>query len=645
MTESPLTLAGDFTAPSRQDWETEVLKVLNRRRPEGKELSIEQAMKRLTTVTVDELVIDPLYTKESREKSRARSISSEADEGVDERSEEHTKENVPLGYPSVTPFTRGTSLRTGTIHAWDITQLHEDPDVAFSNKAVLEDLTKGATSLWLRVDADAIAPDDLAGVLAGVLPELARLRVTSRTSQLAAAKALADFWRASGQAATVGGSLGVDALGHTAVTGEEPEFGPQREWVATALREFPKARAMVVDTLPYDDAGAGDVDVLAFAIATGVEYLRDLEQAGISPEQAFSQVAFRVPANADQFLTIARLRALRRLWARVGEVSGVPAGKRGAIQLAVTSWRMITRDDPWVNLLRGTIATFGAAVGGAESITVLPHDTAWGLPTEFSRRMSRNIQLLAAEESNVGRVTDPAGGSWYVENLTDQLAHKAWARFGEIEAAGGMAVALTQGRVAEWIESTVAARAARLSTRKQPITGVSMFPGTNEQPLDVRPRPAAPDLAGLARHRDSELFEALRDRVAGAAKKPVVFLACLGARRDFGPREQFTSNVLLVAGIDHPSSEGGTPAEIVEQVKLAGATTVILCSSGKVYAAQAIEVAQALKDAGITKVLIAGRLKEIGADDAASLIDGEIFDGMDVAGFLTATLDELGVAK
>lgn len=617
MTESPLTLAGDFASPSRQDWEAEVLKVLNRRRPEGKELSIEQAMKRLTTTTVDDLVIDPLYTYSDRD----------------------------LGHPGVTPFTRGTSLRTGTIHSWDITQLHEDPDVGYTNAAVLTDLTRGAVSLWLRVDPDAIAPGDVAGVLAGVMPELARLRVSSRTQQVAAAKALADFWRASGHAAEVGGSLGLDALGQAALTGEAPEFGPQREWVATGLAEFPKARAIAVDSLLYDDAGAGDVDVLAFAIATGVEYLRDLEAAGISPEAAFTQIAFRVPANADQFMTIARLRALRRLWARVGEVSGVPAGRRGAIQLAVTSWRMITRDDPWVNLLRGTIATFAAATGGAESITVLPHDTAWGLPTDFSRRMTRNIQLLAAEESNLGRVADPAGGSWYVESLTDQLAQRAWARFTEIEASGGMASALADGRVADWIADTVGKRATRLASRKQPITGVSMFPAANEQPLDVRPRPARPEQGGLQPHRDSELFEALRDRVAASATKPIVFLACLGARRDFGPREQFTSNVLQVAGIEHPSSEGGTPPEIVEQVKLAGATKVILCSSAKVYAAQAVEVARALKDAGISTVWIAGRRTETADDAAADLIDGEIFDGMDVAGFLAGTLDELGVAQ
>ncbi|MFT3861798.1 methylmalonyl-CoA mutase family protein [Micropruina sp.] len=619
MTESPLTLAGDFSAPSRQDWEAEVLKVLNRRRPEGKELSIEQAMKRLTTTTVDDLIIDPLYST--------------------------TSAGPDLGHPGVMPFTRGTSLRTGTIHAWDITQLHEDPDVGYSNAAVLTDLNRGAVSLWLRVDPDAIAAADVAGVLAGVLPELARLRVSSRIDQVTAAQALAGFWRASGKASAVGGSLGLDALGHAALTGQAPEFGPQRDWVATGLAEFPKARAIAIDGLLYDDAGAGDVDVLAFAIATGVEYLRDLEADGISPERAFSQIAFRVPANADQFMTIARLRALRRLWARVGEVSGVPAAARGAVQLAVTSWRMITRDDPWVNLLRGTIATFAAATGGAESITVLPHDTAWGLPTEFSRRMTRNIQLLAAEESNLGRVADPAGGSWYVESLTDQLARRAWARVGEIEAAGGMAKALAQGRVADWIGETVAKRAVRLASRKQPITGVSMFPAEHEQPLEVRPRPVHPRQGGLQPHRDSEVFEALRDRVAASDHKPQVFLACLGARRDFGPREQFTANVLLVVGIERPSSEGGTASEIVEQVRRAGATTVILCSSARVYATQAIEVATALKAAGVDTVLIAGRRSETAADCAVDVIDGEIFDGMDVAGFLAGTLDKLGVAK
>ena len=617
MTDTPLLLAGDFAVPTREEWEAEVLKVLNRRRPEGKELSIEKAMSRLRTITVDGLTIEPLYTDPSG----------------------------PLGHPGVMPFTRGTTVKTGEMTAWDIRQLHEDPDAEVSSREALADLERGGTSLWLRVGSDAIAAQDVSRVLAGVRTDLAPIVVSSSEDQVVAAKALAAVWREAGTGATARGNLGLDALALAAVTGEAADLGVHAEWVKAVLAELPGVRALTVDVLPYDNAGAGDVDQLAFAVATGVEYLRDLEAAGVSPQAAFAQIEFRVSANADQFMTIARLRALRRLWARVGEVSGVPAANRGAVQHAVTSLRMVTRDDPWVNLLRGTIATLSAAVGGAESITCLPFDTAQGLPNEFSRRMARNTQLVAADESNIGRVGDPAGGSWYVESLTNQLAEKAWAEFQGIEAAGGMADALGSGRVAEAIATTSSARAKRLATRKQPITGVSMFPMKDEQPLEIRPRPAAPVVSGLRPVRDSEVFEAVRDRSAGAETPPAVFLACLGARRDFGGREMFASNVLLVGGIAFPVSEGGTQDEVAAQAAASGARMAILCSSAKVYAAQAMDVARALKSAGVETVFIAGRKTEVGAEDVDSVIDGEVFDGMDVVAFLEGTLDRLGVAK
>lgn len=622
MTDNTITLAGDFQAPTREKWEAEVLKVLNRRRPPGTELTLEKGMSRLRTTTVDGLVIEPLYT--------------EADAPA-------------LGVPGQAPFTRGSELRKGEVSAWDIRQLHEDPNVTTTNAAVLEDLKAGATGIWLRVGAGAIAASDVSAALAGVLPHLCRISVSSTSDQAEAAQALVEFWRASGKQAEVSGSLGIDPLGHQAVTGEKADLSVLAEWVKVR-DELPKVLPVVVDATGYDNAGAGDVDQLAFAVATGIAYLRALAEAGVPAAEAFDALAFRVAASADQFLSIARLRALRRLWARVGEVLEVPADKRGAYQHAVTSWRMITRDDPWVNLLRGTIATFAAAVGGAEAITTLPYDTAQGLPSAFARRMARNTQLIAAEESNLGRVEDPAGGSWYVESLTNQLAEAAWKRVQEIEAAGGMAAALDAGTIAGWIAETVSQRRQRLATRKQPITGVSMFPPEHEEPLeDVVPRPAQPPLGGLPTARDSELFEGLRDRTrkhtADTGTRPGVFLACLGARRDFGPREQFTSNVLLVAGLAHPSSEGGTAEEIVAQVKEAGAPMVILCSSGKVYAEQAIEVAKALRAAGVAHVWIAGRKTETGSDEADQVLSGEIFDGMDVAGFLTDTLDKLGVAK
>ncbi|HEX2858004.1 MAG TPA: methylmalonyl-CoA mutase small subunit [Propionibacteriaceae bacterium] len=615
MTESPLSLAGDFAQPTREEWESEVLKVLNRRRPPGKELSLDQALARLRTTTVDGLTIEPLYVDTDQ----------------------------PLGYPGVMPFTRGNKVKSGAMTGWDAAALHEDPDVTFTNDEVLRDLANGATSIWLRVDPDAVAPDEVAAALAGVRPELAPVRVSSRTDQDAAALALADFWLASGRADEVMGNLGLDAMSLAVLSGTVPDLSLHRVWVERARQEFPKARALVVDTLALHNAGAGDVDEVAYAIATGVEYLRDLASAGVPAAEAARQILFRLAATDDQFTTIAKFRALRRLWARVLEVLGVPEAQRGAVTHAVTSWRMITRDDPYVNLLRGTIAAFSAAVGDAEILTVLPFDTAHGLPTKASRRFARNTQLVAMEESNIGRVNDPAGGSYYVEQLTDQVALKAWSKFQALERAGGMGVAVATGAVRDQVAATVAERAKRLATRKQPITGVSTFPLQSERDVEVRTRPEAPVPAGLAPHRDSEVFEALRDRAA--ASRTTVFLACLGERRDFGPREQFTSNLCLVAGLNAPESEGGTPDEIARQVLAADARMVILCSSAKVYAEQAVTVARTLKAAGVETVHIAGRRAETGSPEADDVIDGEVFDGMNVVDFLASTLDLLGAAK
>ncbi|MDR2929637.1 MAG: methylmalonyl-CoA mutase family protein [Propionibacteriaceae bacterium] len=625
MTDERMVLAGDFPTPTREQWEREVLKALNRKRPPGSELTIEQAMKRLTTRTVDGIEIDPLYLKP-------------ADQVV--------------GYPAQTPFTRGSELPGES--AWIVAQLHEDGDVARTTKAIGDDLSAGGTGVWLRVDSDAVAAKDVAAVLDRVDPDAAAVYVSSVDEQSKAAQALLD-WLTSKDATDPVGGLGLDPIGAAAVIGvtDASEItgwmtDHLAEWVAKA-EVYPRLRALSVDATVYDNAGAGDVDQLAFAIATGIEYVRVLVDAGVSPTAAFDQILFRVSATADEFLTIARLRALRRLWARVGEVLEVDEDHRGAIQHAVTSGRVLTKDDPWVNLLRATIGTFSAGVGGAEVMTVLPHDTAYGLPTTFSRRIARNIQLLTAEESHVGAVKDPAGGAWVFEALTEQIATKAWERVQQIEAGGGMSQALTGSLVAQWIDQTATERAKRLATRKLPLTGVSMFPKQNEEPLtDFIARPAGVKRAGLTIHRDSEVFEGLRDRSraweASTGRKPTVLLACLGSRRDFGPREQFTTNLLLVGGVDFPEIEGPAPDQIVAEAAKQGAGMVILASSGKVYAAQAIDAAQAAKDAGLT-VWIAGRKQEIGDERADALIDGEIFDGMDVVAFLTDTLNRLGVAK
>ncbi|WP_040157877.1 methylmalonyl-CoA mutase small subunit [Nigerium massiliense] len=618
-----LNLAGAFSKATDEQWEAEVLKVLNRGRPDDKQLDIEQALKRLTATTLDGIQIPPLYTREDAE--------------------------GPLGFPGVMPFTRGSAPRTGEAIAWGVRQLHEDPDLDVTKRAVLDDLERGATSVWLRVDPDAVPSDSLATALEGVQLDLAAVRVSSTYDQDAAADALLKVLRGSGlDAASLKGNLGIDALKFAAQHGTVPDLSPHRRWVAEVKDAFPGVVALTVDVLPYHGAGANDAQEIAFAVATGIEYLRDLDEAGMAPAEAITQLEFRVAATTDQFETIAKLRALRRIWARVAEECGVPENLRGAHVHAVTSPRMMAKVDPYVNILRTTIATFGAAAGGADAITVLPFDHANGLPTPFSRRIARNVQVIAAEESHLGRVSDPAGGSWYVESLTDELAKKAWADVQEIEANGGMVQALSSGEVANRIATVNEERSKGLANRSIGLTGVSMFPASGEKPLDAKPRPEAPALGGLKQIRDAEVFEHLREaswkHADATGNPPQVFLACLGAQRDFGARQGFASNVVLVGGLGIVESHGGTPAEIAKQATDAGAKIVVLCSSAKVYAEQAVPVAQALRDAGVERIYLAGNLKEAG-EVPEGLIDGTISLGMNVVEFLDSTFDLLGVTR
>lgn len=518
-----MTLAAHFPEQTQEQWRDLVAGVVNKGRPEDQHLSADEAVASMRTHLVGGLDVEPLYTKAS--------------------------DPAPLGVPGAMPFTRGRTLRDADV-PWDVRQLHDDPDAAATRRLVLADLENGVTSVWLHVGADGLAPADVAEALADVQLNLAPVVVSSWDDQTAAAEAL--YAVLSGSAAA-SGNLGLDPIGAAARLGGAPDLTPLADFVRR-VKGTGEIRAITVDSRPYADAGATVVDEIAFALATGVAYLRHLESEGIDVTEAFRHIEFRVSASADQFLTAAALRALRRAWARIGESIGVDEKARGAFTHAVTSARMFTRDDAWTNILRSTLATFGASLGGADAITVLPFDTVSGLPTPFSRRIARNTQILLAEESNVARVTDPAGGSWYVETLTDDLAKAAWAAFQEVETAGGMVEALANAVVTQRIAASVAERDTALATRTTPITGVSTFPLAGEKPLarvargELHTQPNA-----LAPHRDSSIFEALRDRSAAYATEhghaPRVTVPTLDVPRAADKRIDAV-NLLTVAGIE-----------------------------------------------------------------------------------------------
>jgi methylmalonyl-CoA mutase len=315
----------------------------------------------------------------------------------------------------------------------------------------------------------------------------------------------------------------------------------------------------------------------------------------------------------------------------VAEVCGAAAAGAQK-QHAVTSPVMMARRDPWVNMLRTTVAALAAGVGGADSVTVLPFDDALGLPNAFARRIARNTSTILIEESHLSRVIDPAGGSWYVERLTDELAHAGWEFFRTIEQAGGQAAALRDGTVRSRLAGTWAARSAKLARRKEPVTGVSEFPDLAEKPVVREPAPEQAS-GGLPRVRIDDAFEALRARsdahLAATGSRPRIFLAALGPAAAHTARLTFASNLFQAGGIE-PVTEG--------TFEESGARDVCLCSSDTLYGEQAEAVAETLRAAGAEQVFLAGR------PGSYAGVDSYVFAGCDAVAVLSAALDRMGVS-
>ncbi|MFD3543130.1 methylmalonyl-CoA mutase family protein [Streptomyces sp. NPDC058662] len=611
-----LSLAAEFPDATHEQWQRLVEGVL---RKSGKEVSGEAAEDALSTKLQDGLTTRPLYT----------APETAAD----------------TGFPGFAPFVRGGRPEGNAADGWDVRQRHLGSDPVRVNEAVLTDLENGVTSLWLTLGRDGLPVEALPRALDGVLLDLAPVSIEAGAEYADAGRALLRLYAERGVAPEAArASLGADPLGHEARTGEALDLDEAAGLARESAAGWPGVRALTVDALPYHEAGGSAAEELGLSLATGVAYLRALTGAGLDVAAALGQLEFRYSATADQFLTIAKLRAARRLWARVAEACGAPeAGAQR--QHVVTSPVMMTRRDPWVNMLRTTVACVAAGVGGADSVTVLPFDHELGLPDAFARRIARNTSTILLEESHLARVIDPAGGSYYVERLTAELAEAAWEFFRTVERAGGQAAALRSGMVAERLAATWAERSRQLAERREPVTGVSEFPLLSEKPVVREPAPRRP-VGGLPRVRRDEAFEALRARsdahLAATGARPRIFLAALGPAAAHTARATFASNLFQAGGVEpvhDPVSV--TPLTAAEAYAASGADGMaVLCSSDALYEEQAEAVAAALRSAGATTVYLAGR-----PGTAAAAADAYVFAGCDAVSVLSSVLDRMGVAS
>jgi methylmalonyl-CoA mutase len=599
--EGPVRLAGDHVVTAH-DWDVAAAAVLRRGRKLADDAPDEAAWDALAGTTVEGLVIPPLGTPE-RAARRAAVLAPAANAG---------------------------RVDTG----WDIRSLLTDPDPEAAASSALADLENGATSLWVTVGGPGTAPADLSRALDGVFVEMAPIVISAAgaTTHLDAARALADVLAVREVQANPGSSLGADPIGRALRTGAPADLTEVGE--IAALATGLGVRALVADGTAAHHAGAGDAAELGYALAVGAEYLRALEAGGIAIDEALRLLDFRFAATDDQFVTIAKFRAARGLWTRVAELSGVTSAPP-QFQHAVTSLPMLTRYDPWVNLLRTTVAAFAAGVGGADAVTVLPFDTRLGIPDALGRRMARNTSSLLISESHVAAVTDPAGGSHAVEILTTELAEAGWAEFQRIERSGGIVAALADGSLQSRFAVTADERARRIATRRQPITGVSEFPNLREV-LPTRRSASAPDATPEPGFW-AGVFEDMRDAPATAP----VFLATLGAVPEHAARAGFAANLFAAGGVESVTAGAtGSVADVVAAFGETGSPVACLAGSDKAYGESGAAVVEALRAAGATWVVLAGRPR----GDLADLVDDHVAVGDDVVEFLRRTRTQLDTA-
>ncbi|MEU7909008.1 methylmalonyl-CoA mutase family protein [Actinoplanes sp. NPDC049118] len=517
---------------------------------------------------------------------------------------------------------------------WQVRQRYDGTDAA----AVRSDTANGVTAVWLAVER---AGTSLPGLLDAVTLDSTAVVLDAGAGTERAAGLLLDAARRHGIApAALTGNLGADPLALRARTGAPADDGVLTHLAVRCDADLPGVRASTVDVTGYHDAGGSNADVLACSIATGVAYLRRLADAGLEPARALGQLEFRYPAGADQFDTIALLRAARRLWARVARECGV-ADAGAQRQHAVTSLAMMTARDPWSNILRTTVACFAAVLGGADAVTVRPFDACLGGSGEPARRLARNTQAVLREEAHLHRVADPAGGSWFVERYTEDLAVRAWDRFRTIERAGGMAAALDAGLVAGWLDEAWAARRDDIARRRAPIVGVSRFADPEER-LPGPVRPAAAPGPGLPERRYAEVFEALRLRVdqhaAATGVRPSVLLVPLGPPAARTARTDAAADLFAAAGLlTTAAPDGGDVETTVAAWRASGTPVACLCGPDAAYETAAGPLARALRAAGAVRVWAAGT--PAGHDG----VTGYLHDGCDAAEALGATLDDLGV--
>lgn len=504
--------------------------------------------------------------------------------------------------PGEFPYKRGTKAD----NSWHVRQNVSTKDIKAANAKSLDILNKGVDSLAFCCCGRLLEVSDLESLLEGICAECIELNF-STTPALAVeqAKALIAYFTKKGyNLSNLKGSISYDPIASMMKHGVECDLSQAAQLVET-LMPLKKFRCLTAGAGLLADSGAYCYQELGYALAWGNEYMRSLTEAGVASEFVAKKIQFNLSISSNYFMEIAKFRAGRMLWAKIVEAykpqchcqdkpaDGICRCSCKMFVNAHTSKYNQTLFDPYVNLLRSQTESMSAALAGVNSIVVTPFDAPYQSSDEFSERLARNQQLLLMEESHLDKVVDPAGGSYYIENLTEALAEQAWKLFLSIEEEGGMMAMVKAGKVQEAVNATNAARHENAAKRKEGLLGTNQFPNIKEMSDGHAPKvcccnckpEAEKTIATLNSSRLASEFEELRLATEASGKRPKVFMLTIGNLAMRQARAQFSGNFFGCAGYEIQDNLGfKTVEDGAEAARKAGADIVVLCSSDDEYA-------------------------------------------------------------
>lgn len=585
MAEQKLNLLADFPAISTQEWKDKIIADLK-----GADFD-----KKLVWRTPEGFNVMPFYRQEDIE-------------GL------QTKDSAPGKFP----YVRGTKLHNN----WLVRQDIDAKDAAKANAKALDVLNKGVNSLGFKLNKAELSAAYIQTLLEGIYPECVELNFTVCVSKsVELINLLADYFKAKGYDLNkVCGSINCDPINRMLKKGKQLQASAVAEIIKNvyeAGKLLPNYTVVAVNSLSLTNAGAYCSQELAYAMAWGSQYMQMLTDAGVDANEAAAAIKFNFGVGGNYFMEIAKFRAARWLWAEILKAFGCAEENAKIKMHAETSTFNLTVFDAHVNMLRTQTEAMSATLGGVDSLTVTPFDVTYKESDDFSERIARNQQLLLLEESHFNKVVDPAAGSYYLENLTAQLAEQAWKIFLEVEDNGGFFKSVENGTVQATMQATSEKRLKDVASRKEILLGTNQFPNFNEVAASKIEKQQGEKackcgcsvetgLQTLPTTREAEQFECLRLQTEAAAKQPKVFMLTIGNLAMRLARAQFSCNFFACAGykvIDNLGFE--TVEDGVKEARKQGADIIVLCSSDDEYAELAPKAKAAIAD-GNEILVVAG---------------------------------------